>query len=59
MTRLTDSVVEEVTLACLEALGSDAVLAGPDVAPAIVLCDTLRPKLISGEFAERVITEAI
>lgn len=59
MTIFIESVVEQAALAWLEALDYYAALAGPDIAPDIVLCGTLRPRLISGEFAERVITEAI
>mgnify|MGYP001560286669 CR=1 FL=1 len=59
MVRLTESVVEDAALAWLKLLGSYAVLAGPGIAPVIVPCGTLHPKPISGEFAERVIAEAI
>jgi len=54
-----ESIVEEAALAWRGARGSYAVLAGHNIAPDIVLCDTMRPRLIFSEFAERVITEAI
>jgi hypothetical protein len=46
--KFTESIVEDVALARLEALGY-AVLYGPDIVADVVLRDTLLPKLISGK----------
>ena len=44
----TDSVVEDAAFAWLKPLGCAAPL-DPEIAPDASLCDTLPPKLISGE----------